>query len=215
MRPIAGTDIIDFHTSGYDLLILTADGEFAHIDYSDITNGDDGRATAYDFVQTDDGEVQILLEARTITDGEWFPDALDDDGDLTPSAAQEMANVITNDGILAGQIAKAQEAGRAWKQKADVATLAALARAQAVETVVDLLDGNQSAAARALRLNQSTVNRLVRKAREGARIMVPACAIPDDWPVIGEVVKVGEETTVVELDNGRQQELPNSDITLV
>jgi hypothetical protein len=48
---------------------------------------------------------------------------------------------------------------------------------------------------------------------EGDRITIPAHAVPEDWPTTGEVIAVGEETTVVELDNGHRQELPNVDIT--
>jgi hypothetical protein len=47
----------------------------------------------------------------------------------------------------------------------------------------------------------------------GARVTIPAYAVPAGWPTTGEVVEPGEETTVVELDNGRTQELPNTEIT--
>lgn len=154
MRPITGTDILNFHTSGDDLLVLTANGEFAHID---------GEGNAYDYIQTDEGEVQILLERTTITDGEFFPDALDEDGDLNPAIADEMAAIINADGILPGRVWKATEAGKAWeKAEQDTHRLAA-DRAAAVAEVAAFA-GSQSAAARLLRLDQSTVNKLVKKA---------------------------------------------------
>jgi hypothetical protein len=48
----------------------------------------------------------------------------------------------------------------------------------------------------------------------GSRIVIPAHAVPDDWPTTGEVTEIGEETTVVELDNGKLQELPSDEVTL-
>lgn len=49
---------------------------------------------------------------------------------------------------------------------------------------------------------------------EGSRITVPTHAVPEDWPTTGEAVEVGEETIVVELDNGRRQELPADEVSL-
>jgi hypothetical protein len=48
---------------------------------------------------------------------------------------------------------------------AEIAQASAMVRAEGVARTVDLCDGNQSKAARRLGLDQSTVNRLVRKAR--------------------------------------------------
>jgi hypothetical protein len=42
---------------------------------------------------------------------------------------------------------------------------------------------------------------------------VPAYAVPEDWPRTGEIVEDGAETVVVELDNGRRQELPADEVT--
>jgi prevent-host-death family protein len=47
----------------------------------------------------------------------------------------------------------------------------------------------------------------------GTRITVPDYSVPEDWTRDGEVVEVGEETVVVELDNGHRQELPLDEIT--
>lgn len=172
MRKLAGTDIIDFHDSGYDLLVLTATGEYTHLDHADIDTStyDGGRANAYDFCTTADGdEVQILLERATITDGDWFPDALDADGNLTPSVAAEMADIITNDGIVPARALKARSSAAAWEAKAQDADKAALTRARDVAAIVSLLGDNQSAAARVLGINQSNVSRLVKRAAADAR----------------------------------------------
>jgi hypothetical protein len=47
----------------------------------------------------------------------------------------------------------------------------------------------------------------------GTRVTVPAYAVPEDWPRTGEIVEDGAETVVVELDNGRRQELPADEVT--
>lgn len=47
----------------------------------------------------------------------------------------------------------------------------------------------------------------------GSRIVIPAHSVPEDWPTTGEAVEVGAETIVVELDNGRRQELPADEVT--
>ncbi|MFD8626670.1 hypothetical protein ACFV4E_22765 [Streptomyces hygroscopicus] len=172
MRPITGTDIITFYNSSRDFLVLTADGSFTHIDKSDIT--DQTEPTAYDCVDTEDGEVQILLDASTITDGEWFEDALDDNDDLIPSVADEMADIINNDGILPSRVLGAQEANRQWKQADAEADRLAAVRAHAVAKVVAFAGGNQSQAARFLGLDQSTVNKLVKKSRSRTVALVSA-----------------------------------------
>jgi hypothetical protein len=168
MRPITGTDIIDFYNTRYDLLILTAEGEFDHIDYSNVESSpyEDNRATAYDYVTLDnDTEVQVLLERSAIDEGEWFPDALSDDGDLTPRAADEMAAIINMDGILPSRATKAVEASKQWKAAEQETNRLAIERAKAVAEVVAYCGGNQSRAAGALGLDQSTVNKLVKKVK--------------------------------------------------
>jgi len=156
MRPITGTDIIDFYNTRYGLLVLTADGEFDHLD---------GEGSAYDFVTIDDTEVQVLLERSTVEDGGWFPDALTEDGNLIPAVADEMAHIINNDGILPSRARKAIQAGEDWKKDEETAQQSAARRAAAVAEVVAYSGGNQSAAARTLGLDQSTVNKLVAKYR--------------------------------------------------
>lgn len=173
MRLLTGADIIDFYNGRCDILVLAADGEFAHIDRDSVTSSsyDDGRATAYDCVTTEDGdEVQVLLERETIADGDWFPDALDSKGDLTPSVADEMAAIINNDANLPTVIAVRQfkDATEAWAEAAAAADARAMDRARAAADVVALCGGNQSMAARTLHLDQSTVNKLVKKARAAA-----------------------------------------------
>ncbi|MGW4041034.1 hypothetical protein ACWEIM_32960 [Streptomyces sp. NPDC004778] len=167
MRPIAGTDIIDFYNTRYDLLVLTPKGEFDHIDFDAVTSSsyEDGRATAYDYVTTEDGEVQVLLERSTVESGDWFPDALTEAGDLVPAVADEMASIINHDGILPSRALRAVKAGEDWKRDDEAARQSAVRRAAAVAEVVAYSGGNQSAAARALGLDQSTVNKLVAKHR--------------------------------------------------
>lgn len=173
MRPITGADITDFYASGDDLLILTADGEFAHID---------GDGAAYDFVTAANGEtVQILLERRTITDGEWFPDALDDDGNLDGDAANGMADIINQDGILPGRAMRAVAAGKAWEKSEQATNDLAAARAAAVAEVAAYA-GSQSAAARLLGLDQSTVNKLVKKANRSKSFTLISAAPGDTVP---------------------------------
>lgn len=173
MRPITGTDIIAFHKSGEDLLILTSDGHFAHVEAPWSLSRPE--ANAYDFITLDDDrEVQILLERSTITDGEWFEDALDDNGNLIPSVADEMAGIINQDGILPSRIRGAQDANEQWKQADAEADRRAAARAHAVTKVVAFAGGNQSQAARLLGLDQSTVNKLVKKSHKRTVALVSA-----------------------------------------
>lgn len=167
MRPITGADVLDFYSARHDLLVLAADGEFDHIDVDALmsTQYGDGRANAYDYVVTDNGDqVQVLLERDTIKAGEWFPDALTDDGDLIHSVADEMADIINADGILPSRALKAVRAGEHWTRDNKAAQESAARRAAAVAEVVAYCGGNQSKASRVLGLDQSTVNKLVKKA---------------------------------------------------
>lgn len=170
MRPITGTDIIDFYAGRNDLLVLTGKGEFTHIDYSDVEYSPlyGTRADAYMYVATEDGEVLVLLERSTIDEGEWFPDALNEDGDLDPAMADEMADIINRDGILPSRARKAIHVGEHWKKTDEAAKHLAAKRAAAVAEVVAYCGGNQSKAGRVLGLDQSTVNKLVAKHRRSA-----------------------------------------------
>jgi ribosomal protein L25 (general stress protein Ctc) len=169
MRPITSGDVIDFYHSRADLLVLTTAGEYTHLDSADI----DGNAGAYHFVTITDGdEVQVLLDRATITEGYWFPDVLDDNGDvnLTPAIADEMAQIILADGILPGRAAKARSAEEDRRRAQEAAEAAALRRAHAVAEAVAYCDGNQSQAGRLLNLDQAVVNRLVAKSRKATVI---------------------------------------------
>lgn len=183
MRPITGTDITDFYASRWDLLVLTADGEFDHLDNDAIDAGSyDDRATAYDFVNTVNGtQVQVLLERRTISDGDWFPDALNDDGSLDGDAADQMAEIINSDGILPSRAMKAVEAGKRWEQSERDTNNLAAARAAAVAEVAAYA-GSQSAAGRLLGLDQSTVNKLVKKANRTKSFTLISAAPGDIVP---------------------------------
>ena len=163
MRALTGTDITGFYSSHSDLLVLTADGEFEHLDADDF----DGPVSAYDAATTTSGsDVLILLDRETIASGDWFADADDDDdGALLPEAADQMAEIINEDGIIPVQV-RAAIAAEERRQK--LGHDAALYRAQRVAVVVALCGGNQSEAARLLGIDQAAVNRLVRKARLAA-----------------------------------------------
>ncbi|MCX4902322.1 hypothetical protein [Streptomyces sp. NBC_00892] len=169
MRPIIGTDVIAFYDSRCDLLVLTAAGEYNHVDRDAVTSSSrsDGGATAYDYVTIgdDDSEVQVLLSRDSLIDGDWFPDALTDDGRLVPAVADEMAGIINQDGILPSRALKAVAAGEAWAEAERHATDLAARRAAAVAEVVAYCGNNQSKAGRLLGLDQSTVNKLMAKHR--------------------------------------------------
>jgi hypothetical protein len=165
MQLLTGADILAFYNGRDDLLIHDSDGTYVTADYSDIADGD---TTAYSYAVANDGSAfHILLERTTIDEGEWFPGALDENGNLNPSAAEEMAAIINDDADLRTAIAvrEALAATLAWREAGAQADRLALTRAQAVLNVVDRCNGNQSMAARRLGLDQSTVNKLVRKAQ--------------------------------------------------
>lgn len=165
MQLLTGADILAFFNGRDDLLIHDSDGTYVTADYSDIAEGD---TTAYSYAVANDGSAfHILLERSTIEAGEWFPDALDENGNLDPGAANEMAEIINNDADLRTTVAvrEALAANLAWREAGAEADRLALARAQAVLNVVNRCNGNQSLAARRLGLDQSTVNKLVRKAQ--------------------------------------------------
>jgi hypothetical protein len=162
MRLLTGADIIDFYTGRDDLLVITNTGEFVTLDESDLT----GSTDAYGATTThDDTEVTVLLKRETIDDGEWFPGALDDDGALTSAVADEMANIINNDAGLQGRAAvqEIRDVTAAWEKAAAEADRLAAERARRIADFARAC-GSQSHAARLLGLDQSTVNKLVRKA---------------------------------------------------
>ena len=163
MRLLTGVDIIDFYNGRDDLLAITQHGEFVTLDESDLT----GSTDAYGATTTsDDVEITVLLKRETIDEGEWFADALDEDGDLTPDAAAEMAAVINNDAGLHTRVAvdEIREATAAWEASATETNRLAAQRASLIARFAQQC-GSQSAAARLLDLDQSTVNKLVAKAR--------------------------------------------------
>ena len=163
MRLLTGADIIDFHNGRNDILALTSDGEFVTLDRSDLT----GRTDAYGTTTTDDDvEVTVLLERETVGDGDWFPDALDDTGDLKPAVADEMAAIINNDAGLHAQAAvqEIRDVTAAWEKATAEADRLAAERARRIAEFARAC-GSQSHAARLLGIDQSTVNKLVKKAK--------------------------------------------------
>lgn len=173
MRLLTATDITDFYNNGSDDLLalggdVDVDCEFITLDIADIAAEDAsyGQIDTRKPVTTDNGEeITVLITRTMISDGDWFPDALTEAGDLDPAVAGEMASIINNDAGLHTMVAvaEAREATAAWQGAADEADRRALARAHAVLKVVTLYGGNQSAAARHLGMDQSTVNKLVKK----------------------------------------------------
>jgi len=162
MRLLTGADIIDFHTGRDDLLVLTEGGEFITLDHGDLT----GRTDAYGLTTThDDVEVTVLLERETIDAGDWFPDALTEDGTLSLEVAAEMAEIINNDAGLHARVAvqEIRDITAAWEKVTAEADRLATERARRISELATAC-GGQSAAARLLGLDQSTVNKLVRKA---------------------------------------------------
>lgn len=161
MRLLTGSDVIDFSNARADILAITAANEYVHLDFSDI----EGRSDAYSYATTGDGtEVQVLLEVSTLNDGEWFPDALDESGDLMPAVADEMADIINNDAGLHTRLllTEALQATAAWEASVEEANRLADDRARRIAALAQHL-GSQAGAARLLGLDQSTVNKLVRK----------------------------------------------------
>lgn len=171
MRLLTGADIIDFYEGSYDLLVLDAAGDFTtleidniapeYVAYNEVKNPDE--------VVTDDGEAVTLLVTRSeIKGGHRFPDALDDDGALQPAAAQEMADLVNADRGVSLMVAvqEAREATADAEEAQAEADRRSLRRAQAVQRASDL--SSQSHVAKALGLDQSTVNKLVQKARAAA-----------------------------------------------
>jgi hypothetical protein len=191
MRPITATDIIEFHNSGAELLVLdSSTGKFEFIEapwppsrpeasaYDYITLKDEFMTTEGDLITENEREVQILLTREMVTDGDWFPDALDEDGYLIPSVADEMAAIINADGILPSRVLGARNAEEEWKAAAAEADRKAGARAHQVATVVAFCGDNQSEAARQLGIDQSTVNKLVKKST--MRTVALVSAAPGD-----------------------------------
>lgn len=182
---ITADDILGFYAGrrhGNQYLALE-NGDIVHLGADDI----DGTPKAYAHVTTaSDTEAQILLDVDTILEGNWFPDALDEDGNLRPEVATEMAKIINADAGLtvAAAVAEAVEAGKVAERDAQTAQASALARARSVMRVVELCGGNQSEAARRLGLDQSTVNKLIRKEKVAAVnraiLSVPLLQNPDD-----------------------------------
>ncbi|MGK3105336.1 type II toxin-antitoxin system Phd/YefM family antitoxin [Streptomyces sp. WAC05858] len=49
----------------------------------------------------------------------------------------------------------------------------------------------------------------------GTRVTVPDYSVPEDWAHEGEIVEIGDQTVVVELDDGHRQELPQDEVTAI
>lgn len=171
MRPLTATDILGFYEGSADLLVLNAAGDFTTLDIDDIAPECValGEIKTPDEVVTDDGEAVTLLITRSeIQDGDWFPDAVDDDGTLQPAVAQEMADIINADRGVHFMVAvqEAREATADAEEAQAEADRRSLLRAQAVQRASDL--SSQSHVAKVLGIDQSTVNKLVKKARAAA-----------------------------------------------
>jgi hypothetical protein len=163
MEALTATDILGFYANRRNEYLAIENGEYVHLGADDILDGD---PVSYNYVTTHQGaEAQILLSRDTISEGDWFP--LDEDGALSPETAAEMADIINDDaGItLTTAVERAHELAQLAEHAAAEAQLSAVARACGVARVVSLCGGNQSEAARRLGIDQSTVNKLVKKAQ--------------------------------------------------
>lgn len=173
MKPITVTaqDILDFARSASrpvrenrtrpELLVLE-DGQIAYLDYGLVASG--SIETGARIAVLGQGEATILLDRSEIFGGRFGDHASDP---LTEQDAATVADTINRECGLAtaAAICDAHEMGEAAERDAKQAQASALKRAQAVVAVVGLCGGNQSEAARRLGLDQSTVNKLVQKAR--------------------------------------------------
>ncbi|WP_432051279.1 hypothetical protein [Streptomyces xiamenensis] len=177
MRPITAQDIVEFYGSHRDLLVLTTDGEYEHIDNSDVEEAPylgERAGRPRDLVDRVDGtEVQVLLTREDVEDEDWFEGAIDEDGNLDPEIAAQMAELIMSEDLIPPRTLGAIHAAEEWEKAQANADVVALKRARLVAELVDLLGGNQSEAGRHLGLNQSVVNRLVRKARTAGTTPMP------------------------------------------
>lgn len=166
IRLLTAGDIRNFHMAqalGGKYLAIK-DGGYVYLDDSLIA---DGNPLVYNSVTTTSGtEARILFTQDAITDSAWYPQQLADDGTIPESIAADIANSINNAAGLVLQIAidRARELAAIAERDAAAAQASALARAAGIARVVNLCGGNQSEAARRLELDQSTVNKLVRKA---------------------------------------------------
>jgi DNA-binding protein Fis len=142
-------------------LILDSDGELGTAHYSDLEFAGDDTTDPEAQAMLADGGYCLAVYGNLLdqTDG----DDVETDEDnvitgLTREAAQAIADSLND--TFRVLLAEADV-----KRTTAEAETAALRRAQAVARLVDAFGGNQSAAARFLGLDQSTVNKLVRKAR--------------------------------------------------
>ncbi|RZD62907.1 hypothetical protein C0Q58_14280 [Streptomyces albidoflavus] len=180
MRLLTGADLTAFYNdTNADMLVLFLDKAdedaslegtpFGLLDYNDIQTPTFTRPedlNTEEPIATSDGvRAKILVERATIEDDTWWEDAIADDGTLAPDTARELADTLNHatglDQIIA--VHEARTAATEWEKARAKADQLALRRAQAV-TEVARLQG-QTMAGRTLGLDQSTVNKLVRKAR--------------------------------------------------
>ena len=180
MRLLTSTDLTAFYNNtNADMLVLFLDKAdedallegtpFGLLDYNDIqaptfTRPEDLN-TEEPITTSDGARAKILVKRATIEDDTWWEDAIAADGTLDPSAAHELADTLNHatglDQIVA--VHEAHTAATEWESARAKADQLALRRAQAVAEVARLQ--GQTMAGRTLGLDQSTVNKLVRKAR--------------------------------------------------
>lgn len=144
-----------------DALILTADGELASTNSQQLEASEDNDG---DETLLADGS-HVLLTLANLYDQTDADDVETDEDGVILRVTRECAQSVA-EGL--------NEAYRMLLAEADVklataeAETAALRRAQAVARLVEACDGNQSEAARRLGLHQTTVNKLVLRARRAA-----------------------------------------------
>jgi CRP-like cAMP-binding protein len=175
MRPtlVTAADIHDFTRSAQrppdrraEILALE-DAEIVYLDYKLVREEDAIPGRHVEVTGKDD---LILLTRAELFEGRFanlLHAAPNGRHALTDEAAQTVAETINVElGLaVAAAIYDTHAMGEAAEKDAIQAQTSALRRAEGVARVVELCNGNQSEAARRLGLDQSTVNKLVRKAR--------------------------------------------------
>lgn len=183
MRLLTGKDILDFHASGRDYLVLRPDGAFAYVDHAEMDTSM-SRCLAYDFDSTKDGrDVQMLLDVLDLGEGGKFDDFLDDSGAPEPAAAERTAAYVNEDGILRMRIKWVRELEDEYVRARDLANAIARDREQVI-AMIGMFAGAASVAAERLSIDEAVVAQFMEraaKATEPPSILWPPVRDLADW----------------------------------
>lgn len=120
-----------------------------------LFRSEDGQA--YYGIEDDPDALVVLLDTVGLCD-QLDSDCYDEDEKILPKAAKETACWLAGEYAVLLATADAQAATEAMAE-------ATVRRGQSIARLVDAFGGNQSAAGRAIGLDQSTVNKLVQRVR--------------------------------------------------